>query len=303
MLNRRRLLSTLPTLMLSGSALAADVIPSEYKLVWSDEFETFSVRAGGRGTWVIPGACYGDDPRGAPANGYDWFVNPSYRGWPSGYHGPVALTSEGLRIRSESRPDIAKTLPKVKGVQPWLSGQVNSIFSVRIKPPFYFEARAKMPMGVGQPFPAIWLITDAHNSCGELGVARREGEDYEVDVHEGYGDSDHLHSAIAWNHNPARPNPTKLIANVVVDDLSTGFNTWGCHITTERQTTFFNGREVGQVETPETGNPAQYFNIVLDVSAGIPWEEGGGLPSGGPHDMIVRYVKLYARDNQGLILR
>ena len=84
--------------------------------------------------------------------------------------------------------------------------------------------------------------------------------------------------------------------------FSVGFNTWGCLVTKQQQIFFFNGKEEGRVETPSTANADQPFGILLDVSAGLPWRNGGP-PSGGPHDMIVRYVKLYAPDKRGLTLR
>jgi hypothetical protein len=280
------------------------VLPGGYRQVWSDEFKSLSLRTGGptdaglqagRGTWSAPGNWWGSDPKGVLGYAYDWLVDPAYD-WPDGYHGPFAITSEGLRIRSQAPPPaIAAMLPTAHDTAPWLSGQINSWHGVRIAPPFYFECRAKMPAGVGRPWPAIWLMSGLRRHPDE------HGQDYELDLHEGFGDSNKLHSAIHWNSLPDKPYLAKGVVEMPTDDLSRAFNTWGCHVTRDRQVFFFNDREVGRMETPSTAIADQPYGIILDVTAGIPWKDGGP-PSDGPHDMIVRYVRLHAPNMQGLIL-
>jgi hypothetical protein len=310
----------LAALMIIGTApvLAdenpASMAPAGYKLVWSDEFTTLSLRTGGwtyaglasgSGTWSAPGAYYESDPRGIEGYGFDWFINPTYDRWPAAYptHGQFAITSEGLRIRSEAPwPSMVPILPRLarhRNAVPWMSGQMNSFHAVRIRPPFYFEARAKMPRGVGRPWPAIWLVTGAHRP-----YPNDYGREYEIDVHEGFGDSDRLHAAIHWNPSATSHDfPTRGVVDKLAGvDLSAGFNTWGCQVSRDRQVFFFNGAEVGRVETPGSADIDQPFGIILDVSAGIPWS-GGGPPSNGPHDMVVRYVRLYAQDPRVLTLR
>jgi hypothetical protein len=175
---------------------------------------------------------------------------------------------------------------------PWLSGQISSYYAVRISPPLYFEARAKMPVGIGRPFPAIWMITGGPpNNPGK--------QNYEIDVHEGFGDSNQLHSTI---HVDQQTKFIPVVNKPSGVELSQDFNTWGCHVTKERQIFFFNGVEVGRVETPPDANANQPYMLIFDVSAGIPWR-GGGPPSGGPHDMVVRSVRLYAPDTRGLTLK
>ena len=309
---------TLQILPAGIQAAEGDTIPSGYKRVWSDEFTSLSLRTGGptydgletgSGTWSAPGAFYSSDPRGVAGYGFDWFVDPFYDRWPAGYpaQGQFKITHEGLRIRAE-RPSsaMAAILPAIAregGGTPWISGQVTSFHAVRIKPPFYFEARAKMPVGIGRPWPAIWLLTGAHRHPGD------SGKEYEIDLHEGFGDDDRLHSAIHWNPRADKPEyPSSEVANMpsgVI--LSGGFNTWACKVTKGLQIVFFNGKEIGRLETPNTANADQFYGMILDVSAGLPWMNGlrndGGAPSGGPHDMIVRYVRLYAPDTNGLRLR
>jgi hypothetical protein len=312
-------------LMLIGTGVLAEekpgaIVPAGYKQIWSDEFTSLSLRTGGptydglesgSGTWSAPGASYSNDPRGVAGYGHDWFTNPSFYGWPAGYpaHGQFAITSEGLRIRAEApSPAMAAILPTIKprvrpstvggqGVAPWLAGQINSFHAVRIKPPFYFEARAKMPAGSGRPFPAIWLKTEARR-------VNDHGMNYEIDIQEGFGDSDRLHAGVHWDVSPVGHDyhMQRAVDIPAGLDLSASFNIWGCAVTKERQIFFFNGVEVGRVETPANANVDQPYGIMLDVSAGLPWN-GGGPPSEGPHDMIVRYVRLYAPDTDGLTLR
>ena len=62
------------------------------------------------------------------------------------------------------------------------------------------------------------------------------------------------------------------------------------------------GKRWGKWTPQVNANVDQPFGITLNVSAGLPWK-GGGPPSGGPDDMIVRYVRLYAPDTRGLTLK
>jgi hypothetical protein len=309
-----RLVLLIGLLTVDGVGHAADdPVPEGYHLVWADEFAKLSLRTGGptyygletgSGTWSAPGELIGD-PRGGPGYGYDWFVDPSYYGWPGGYHGQFAITSDGLRIRAEAPPlALAKLYPHVnRSPEPttatWMSGQITSWHAVRIKPPFYFEARAKMPVGNGRPWPAIWLATGQHRPA-----PNDHGKEYEIDVHEGFGESTKLNSTIHWN--PYAMLSTYPAYNVVDSpsgvDLSAGFNVWGCYVTKTQQVFYFNGVEVGRVQTPAAANADQPYGIILDVSAGLPWK-GGGPPSGGPYDMTVRYVRLYAPNPSGLTVR
>jgi hypothetical protein len=293
-----------------------DPIPAGYHEIWSDEFKSLSLRTGGptyngltngTGTWATPGAWWSSDPRGIAGDGYEWMVNPTYYGWPPGYPklGQFAITDDGLRLRVEQpSAAMAALLPKLHRmgavVTPWITGQINSFFAVRIKPPFYFEARAKMPLGVGRPWPAIWLVTGAHKP-----YPADHGKEYEIDIHEGFGDSVNLHMTVHWNpnaythtfpsHDVAKGVPTGL-------ELSADFNTWGCYVTKEKQIFYFNGREVGHMDSPPDALVDQPFGIIFGIGAGMPWK-GGGPPSDGPHDMIVRYARLYAPDKSGLTLR
>lgn len=279
-------------------------IPEGYELIWSDEFRSLSLRSGGptdiglqagKGTWSSPGTWWTSNSKGVQGYAYDWLADPSYH-WPDGYRGPFAITSEGLRIRSQpASSEVAAILPLVRGIKPWLSGQINTWHAVRITPPFYFEASAKMPKGVGRPWPAIWLMTgERHPNV--------PGQEYEIDIHEGFGDSNKMHSGIHWN--PYADKRDYLAQGVVETqsiDLSADFNIWGCDVAKDRQVFFFNGTEVGRIETPVNAKAEQPYGIILDVAAGIPWKDGGP-PSDGPHDMIVRYVRLYAPNRQRLVL-
>ena len=266
---------------LTGETAKAGSVPDGYHQVWSDEFTSLSLRTGGptydgleagTGTWAAPGAWWNTNPKGVAGYGfYDWLVDPSYYGWPAGYsnHGQLAITQDGLRIRAEApTPEMAPLLPSVARARvPWMTGQINSYHGVHIKPPFYFETRAKMPLAVGHPWPQIWLVTGAHRYPTDRAKA------YEIDVQEGFGESDRLHSSLHWNRNA--DDPTLLNYQVVNQpsgvDLSAGFNIWGCQVTRERQTFFFNGIEVGRVATQDLSTVDLPYSIILGVSAGIPW--------------------------------
>jgi hypothetical protein len=310
MLTRRNVLA----LAASGLPLAARTVPEDYAHVWSDEFHSLSLRTGGptdlglqsgHGVWSAPGTWWSNDPKGVQGYAYDWLVNPSYH-WPGDYGGPFSITQDGLRIRSQVAPQIVSAiLPKLnlakdaldgRDVTPWLSAQINSWHGVRIAPPFYFECKAKMPRGVGRPWPAIWLMS------GDRGQSHRtSGREYEIDLHEGFGDSDKLHCTLHWHATADTKDYLARGFERSCPDLSVGFSIWGCHVTAERQIFYFNGDEVWRFDTPPGANANQPYGIILDVTAGIPWKTGGP-PSDSPHDMIVRYVRLYAPNKQGLRL-
>lgn len=312
-LSRRSALSLAATGLLMPYAARAQV-PHGYDLVWADEFTAFSPRSGGptdlglqsgHGAWWAPGTWWSADPKGVQGYAYDWLVNPSYP-WPGGYKGPFTVTPEGLRIRSQvAPPAVAAVLPKITlankdavdghDVTPWLSAQINSWYGIRVSPPFYLECRAKMPRGVGRPWPAIWLMS------GDMGQSHRSvGQEYEIDLHEGFGDSDKLHCTVHWHPSASSKDYLAKGFEAPCPDLSADFNTWGCDVTAKRQTFYFNGQQVWEFDTPAGAKADQPYGIMLDVTAGIPWKTGGP-PSDSPHDMIVRYVRLYAPNTRGLI--
>ncbi len=284
--------------------------PSDYQKVWSDEFRTLSLRTGGpsfdglmagRGTWASPGQWYSGDRRGGLGYGMDYFIDPEWR--PLGPDRPgmrsLLVTPEGLRLRAEPPdPELARLLPpKVNGHAPWASVQIMSFHAVRITPPFYFEAVARMPVDDGRPFPAIWLCTNSRRPW-----PNDHGQEYEIDVHEGFGDDDRLHSTLHWH---PRLNDNDYAKQTIVDrkapaDLTRQFNRWGCHVTAREVIIGFNGVEITRAPHPPGAVWNQPFGILLDVSAGTPWDNVP--PSGGPKDMIVRSVSLYAPDRTRLVL-
>ncbi len=312
-------ISTISLIFLSLStqlrAQENTAVPSGYKQVWVDNFTSLSLRTGGwtydglemgSGVWGAPGAWYTSDPRGIQGFGYEWFIDPSsYNHWPSDYPetGEFKITPDGLRIRCEvASKSMSMRLPRLKnlgGVVPWMCGEINSFHGVRIRPPFYFEVRAKMPYaGDRKPWPALWLGTGMHRPGSDF------GKEYEIDLHEGFGDDDKLHATIHWNPSATTKDyPSKTVVDAIPANvnLSADFNTWGVFVTKDQQIFYFNSKEVGRTETPSAANADQPFNIILNVSAGLPWR-GGGPPKDGPFDMIVRYIKLYATDRSGLIL-
>jgi hypothetical protein len=310
MLRRTALVGLLATA--TDCALAQPApIPAGYTEVWSDDFKTLSLRTGGptftglaagSGIWAAPGAWFSSDPRGFAGDGYEWLVDPTYYGWPKGYPGPFAITPDGLRIRVEEAPAaIAALLPKIQRmgvtVTPWLGGQINSFHGVRIKPPFYFEARAKMPLGIGRPWPAIWLVTGTQKP-----FPNDKAKGYEIDLHEGFGDSVNLHMTVHWTRFADRPGAaSQPITNAPSGvELSADFHRWACDVTIERQIFYFDDREVGRIESPPDAAVDQYYSIILGIGAGLPWK-GGGPPSDGPHDLIIRVVKLYAPNRHRLV--
>ena len=187
-------------------------------------------------------------------------------------------------------------MPPVHGVSPWISSSLGSFDRLNFKPPFYIEFRAKMPSGsAGQrPWPALWLYTNPR----QRPPFSRAMKAYELDLHEGFGNSAEVASNLHWDTGEATPYRAFTITGRALSiDLSSDFHMWGASVTSSESVIYFDGHEIGRVKTPPDADGDQPMGISMNVSAGIPWKEE--IPKGGPYDMFVRYVRLYAPNTHG----
>jgi beta-glucanase (GH16 family) len=156
-----------------------------------------------------------------------------------------------------------------------------------------------MPAGAKgwAPWAALWLYANAR----QRPPFPLKGQHYEIDVHEGFGNSDWIASNLHWDAGENTELQAKTFVNRAAGvDLSTGFHIFGCLVTATQVIGYFDGAETGRAFVPAGASSAQPLALMLDVSAGLPWSQD--LPAGGPYDMTVRYVRVFAPDSTGIVL-
>lgn len=152
----------------------------------------------------------------------------------------------------------------------------------------YFEARAKLPCGVGT-WPAIWTLADKENM--------KWPDDGEIDImeHVGY-DPGVVHQTIhtkAFNHVLG----THKAGQLKVPDACDAFHLYQLHWTPERLRMGIDGRQVFTVERSE--DPAEWpFDgpqyLILNLAIGGAWGGKEGIDDEAlPARMEVDYVRVY----------
>ena len=147
----------------------------------------------------------------------------------------------------------------------------------------YFVARIKMPAGPGV-WPAFWLCSQYDRTKPELG---KDGA-VEIDVIEYYGvNPNGYQSAIhVWE-----PQPHWGCGNGVTtrkDEPVSGFHDYGCLVTKEFITMYFDNIEVWKVPTPPFHNKPLF--VLLNLAAGSGWPIDKMI---SPSVMEIDYVRIY----------
>ncbi len=262
-----------------GSAAGAEAprpiaLPAGYRLVWSDEFSK-------------PGL-----PNAAKWS-YDTAFNK--RGWHNEekqyYAGPRAknarvargrLIIEGHAERLDPRrfPDwggqsYTSSRLITRGKASWTYG--------------YFEARAKLPCGVGT-WPAIWTLADRPNM--------KWPDDGEIDIMEHVGfDPGVVHQTIhtkAFNHVLG----TQKAGQVKVPDACDSFHLYQLHWTPDRIQMGVDGRTVFTFDKPSSNSAEWPFDrphyLLLNLAIGGAWGGRKGIDDKAlPASMEVDYVRVY----------
>jgi len=230
-----------------------------YKITFEDDFKTLDISPRGPGTkWVAHLPYNGDFGNAA-------FVDPG-----DGF--PFSITPDGLQIEAKKDGDKWKT-----GLLCTVDAQGNG-FTQKYG---YFEMRAKFPPGPGT-WPAFWLntppSTDGHTDAN-----------MELDVVEQYGvNPQALHTTMHWWRHPGHD----AVGNMaMVSDMTQGFHNYGLLWTEKDVIWYFDGVEVfRQPTTPELRERPLYVLVNLALGGGWPTKD-----TISPSDMIVRYVKVYAK--------
>lgn len=273
--------AALPLMLLTGISASAAAqsstatgLPPGYKLVWSDEFH----RAG------LP------DP-------VKWSYDTAFnkRGWHNEekqyYSGPrpknARVQNGRLIIEAHQEKLDPQRFPDWGG-----QSYTSSRLVTRGKASWtygYFEARAKLPCGVGT-WPAIWTLADRQGM--------KWPDDGEIDImeHVGY-DPGVIHQTVhtkAFNHVAG----THKSGQLKVPDACNAFHVYQLHWTPERIRMGIDGRTVftfdkasgDRAEWPFDG--PQY--LILNLAIGGQWGGKEGIDDKAlPARMEVDYVRVY----------
>ena len=296
-------------------------IPGLTTLLWQDDFNALSLRSGGGEAWGGFGSIDADfaaghgvyegtpwfinDPRGSPSaqdHQRSFFVNPQYR-WGSGYAGQAAIVDGKLRLRTEPTPSsIAAQLPTnpdTGAAFDYVSPYLTTRHSVKVKVPFYTEAKIKFPRGKAV-WPAYWLF-----GAGRSPYLNPQFPGVEIDVAEYfpdpiYGDRSHQMShTLHWN-TAAAPNGTYNSSATLTSDIgvdySLDYHVYGAHVTATTIAFYIDGVKRQEIAVPAGMPMDQYFYIVLDNGLGNTEYTGyvdGTITTSAPKDMLVEYVSIY----------
>jgi len=233
-----------------------------YKLTFDEEFANLDVSAWGPGTrWIAHTPFAGDF-------GDAGFADP-------GPNTPFSVKNGMLTIEAS----------KANGH--WKSGLLSSAdpkgngFSQLYG---YFEMRARLPKGDGT-WPAFWL-----NDVTNLKTPTPKVTNMEIDVLEQYGLSTQaMHCTLHWWRADGRH--TAVATTAYVKDMTDDFHNYGLLWTNENLIWYFDGVEVYRQPTPvELQSHAEYVMVNLALGGGWPIDK-----TPDPSDMLVKYVRVYAR--------
>lgn len=153
----------------------------------------------------------------------------------------------------------------------------------------YFEIEAKLPVGKGA-WPAFWLYN--HDDPGSYRP--------EIDIMEAYSgggpasewsDANYHPTAYApttWTGNPGALGGTKMLTGL--GDLSAGFHKYAVKWEPDRQTFYFDGKEVYSVDVTMPGRMYVMLDLLFGSASGEPDET---TPQGKGNAFEVNYVRVW----------
>ena len=245
---------------------------NQYKLTFSDEFDSLSLNTGNGGTWQ---PSYSWSPNGfTDSTLSSWTVNPAW-GPTSGPDARVYSNSGGVTSLA-IKPTPSSVKPSDVGNKPFLSGQLTTKLSFS-QTYGYFEVNARLAAGAGVN-SAFWLLPADGTWPPELDVVELLGADPTTMImtaHQKVGDADE-----------ADPSWT------TIPDASKAFHRYGIDWKPDQITWYFDGKEVGQKTTPASMNKPMY--LLLSVMTGTSDSWIGAPGPGLAAHMDVDYVKVYA---------
>lgn len=266
---------------LSARNFGFSIDPSSFQMVFSDEFDTLSLKslAGGPGVWKTSLLS------GAQSGANDWqsrtlvsnaeqqiYVDPSYAGSGAKALGlnPFSTANGILDIRADGTP--AADLNVLHNYH-FTSGLLTTQTSFA-QTYGYFEVRAQVPVQQGI-WPAFWLLPSDGSWPPEIDVLEAIGENKTYET---------VHSA-------AGGTVTSTGFGTTFTDLAAGFHTYGVLWTHDTISFFVDHDQVGSVPTPADLNKPAY--LLLDLAVGGSWA-GAPAANFSSADLLVDYVHAYS---------
>lgn len=171
----------------------------------------------------------------------------------------------------------------------WASGtMVSSLYGATpgasVRPPFYIEYRAKMPVGAAGIWPAIWAI---HQSFANTNYE-------ELDVLEQFSSSTVGYAS--WHSTGSNSSSSETVHGQF--DASAAFHSYGAYVTTDTIYWYVDGEYTG-LSLP-TDIPLDQFCFVINLAVGAYGSAAGGPNNGAPNSgtpnpsvMYVDYLKVW----------
>ena len=244
----------------------------EWRLVWSDEFESPGLPDASKWTYDVGGNGWGNNE---------------------------------LQYYSDSRPENARVEGGVLIVEARrepLGGRGYSSARLKTRAGWTYgriEVRAKLPRGRGT-WPAIWMLPQK-GTYGQGGWP----DNGEVDIMEHVGfDPEIVHASVhtrAYNH----VDRTQRTAQTPVAGAQDDFHVYAVEWTNERIRVFVDGREYFGFANERLSNPAadwrqwpfdRDFHILLNIAVGGNWGGQKGVDDSiWPQRMEIDYVRVMQR--------
>lgn len=248
------------------------MIPKDYKLVWSDEFDYVGTPDPSKWGFDVGPKWHNNELQAYTGREENAFVRD----------GKLTITARREDLWERHYTSARMT---THGKASWQYG--------------YFEIRAKIPHGVGS-WPALWFLPDDIRQgvrwplCGEIDMLEH------TLVHE----DDAVYSLHSQKHNHTRHDTVQYSTSVNVPGLCRQFHTYGLEWTKDSVEYFLDGKSVciyrrtdDREDQTETAWPFDkpYF-LILNIAVGG-FMGGPVAEEELPFKMEVDYVRVYQKEN------
>jgi beta-glucanase (GH16 family) len=240
-------------------------------LVFSDEFNSFSGSATGKGTtWMTALPYSGLSARNLASNKEVQYYSDTSVGV-----NPFSIHDGVLDITAAHATPGIQT-PAGSGLS-WTSGLITT-FNSFSQLYGYFEVKAQLPSGAGF-WPAFWLLPADNTWPPELDIF----EVLSKDTSTLYAST---HSKVGG------PNVTVTKA-IHTADLSASFHTYGVDWKADKITWYLDGNAIAQADTPSDMHKPMYMLLNLAVGGNGSWPGPTDATTPSEGHMLIDYVRAY----------
>lgn len=260
------------TILMLLSLVTAGFSASDYKLVWSDEFDYTGL--------PNPSKWYYD------VGGWGW-GNNELQFYKAGNPKNSWVDSGTLKI-TVRREDTTYTDWRGDEQTNHLSSARLNTYDRQLWTYGRFEARMKLPKGAGQ-WPAFWLVPPAGSPYGQWPACG------EIDVLEHYGaDPGVIHGSV---HTKNNYGGTSRHGYSLLSSFNDSFHVYALDWKPDTIAISVDGKEYFRYVNPKTGYadwPFDQMNfLILNVAINGSWEAGTVDTTVLPQSLVVDYVRVY----------